>query len=104
MMVVFPAPTIESFPFAFENFATDSSLDSILNAAELVDVGLAKTNASSPTVRPGVVNAPRTGVARSTVSSAVTDMVSKLSAAACVAVIVVVPVPEIVVRPVLALI
>ena len=75
-MVVFPAPTMESFPLTFENFATDSSLDSILNTAELVDVGLANVNASSPTVRLVVVNAPRTGVARATINSAVTDMAS----------------------------
>ena len=74
MIVALPAPTIDSFPFTFENFATDSSLDSNLKSAELVDVGLANVKASSPTVRVVVVNAPRTGVARATVSSAVTEI------------------------------
>ena len=74
MIVVLPAPTIDSFPLTFENFATDSSLDSSLNTAELVDVGLANVNASSPTVRVVVVKAPIPGVARDTVNSAVTDI------------------------------
>ena len=104
MIVVFPAPIIESFPFTFENFATDSSLDSILNAAELVDVGIANVNASSPTVRLVVVNAPRTGVARAIINSAVTEIDSKSFVDACVAVIVVVPAPATVTRPVVALI
>lgn len=75
-----------------------------MNTAELVDVGLANTNASSPTVRLVVVKAPRAGVARTTVKSAVTEMVSKLFAAACVAVIVAVPALTMVTRPVVALI
>ena len=104
MIVVFPAPTIESLPLTFENLATDSSLDSILNAAELVEVGLANVKASSPTVRLVVVNAPSTGVARATINSAVTDMDSKSFTAAWVAVMVVVPAPAIVTRPVEVLI
>ena len=99
-----PAPTIESFPFTFENFATDSSLDSNLNTAELVEVGLANVNGSSPTVRLVAVNAPRTGVARAIISSAVTEIDSKSFVAACVAVMVVVPAPAMVTRPVVALI
>ena len=82
MMVVFPAPIIDSFPLTFENFATDSSLDSNLNTAELVDVGPANTKASSPTVRVVVVNAPRIGVARATINSAVTEIDSKSFTAA----------------------
>ena len=74
MIVVLPAPTIDSFPLTFENFATDSSLDSSLNTAELVDVGLANVNASSPTVRVVVEKTPRTGVARATIRSAVTEI------------------------------
>ena len=74
MIVVLPAPTIDSFPFTFENLATDSSLDSSLNTAVLVEVGFANTNASSPTVRTAEVNAPRTGVARPTINSAVTEI------------------------------
>ena len=102
--MVLPAPTIDSFPFTLENFATDSSLDSILNTAELVEVGLANVKASSPTVRLVVVKAPSTGVARATINSAVTEIDSKSFTAAWVAVIVEVPAPAIVTRPVEALI
>ena len=74
VIVVFPAPTIDSFPLTFENLATDSSLDSNLNTAELVDDGFANVKASSPTVRTAEVNAPRTGVARPTINSVVTEI------------------------------
>ena len=101
--MVFPAPAITSLPEVLENFATDSSLDSTVNAPGLFDVGFFSTNDSSPKVRVVVVYAPKTGVSRPTINNAVIEACSKPFTADCVAVIVVVPAPLIVARPVSAL-
>ena len=54
-MVVLPAPEITSRPEDFENFATDSLLESTLNAPGLFEVGFFNTKDSSPNVRDAVV-------------------------------------------------
>ena len=102
-MVVLPAPAITRRPEVLENFATDSSLDSTVNAPGLFDVGFFSTNDSSPKVRVAVVYAPNTGVSRPTINNAVIEACSKPFTADCVAVIVVEPAPLIVARPVRAL-
>ena len=54
-MVVLPAPEITSFPEVFENFATDSSLESTVKTPVLFEVGFFNVNDSSPNVRDAVV-------------------------------------------------
>ena len=103
VIVALPAPPITQRPVVFDCLITSSSLLVNVKAPFEFEVGFAIANESSPKVLVMSFNAEFSGVAFPTMSVEVIVPASKPRAAACVAVITVVPAPTIVTRPVVAL-